>query len=100
MVFLEALLRISYCADNAGLEVASPTDEVDYAIVGSIVIHPIDRKITAAGVFLNRTETHRRRMPSVVISRIRAECRDLEMIAVEHHDNYPEPRADRHRILE
>ena len=100
MILLEAVVRVSDRADNSGAQIAHPADQIDQAVGDRIVKHPADSEVAADRVFLDRAEAHRRGTASVDVFRVGAKGRDFESVAVDHHDDHAELRADGDRVVE
>jgi hypothetical protein len=100
MVFLEALARVADRADHAGAQIAHPAHQVDNSSARRIEVHPADSEVAPARVLLDRAEAHCRGTPPVDIGRVGAEGGDFESVAVDHHDDHAEARADGDRVVE
>ena len=78
-VFTEPVNRISNRAHNTSRQIFSTADVVNDFIPDRIEEQPVDRKVTAACIFLGATELHRVRSASVEVLAVAAEGRDFNL---------------------
>ena len=100
MVLLEALAGVADRPDHAGAQIAHPTDQVEDPAALRVEVHPADGEVAPARVLLDRAEAHRRGTAPINVRRIGAEGGDLERVAVDHHEDHAEARADADRVVE
>ena len=75
-------------------KVGAAANKVDYCVVRRIEEHPVDREVTAAGIFFRGRKMDFGRVTPIEISAIGAESCDLELKVIFQHNDDSEMSAN------
>ena len=96
----EALGGIADGADDAGLQVLHPPDEIDHPLAAGIVEQAVDGEVAAAGVLLGAGELDPLRVPAVGVRPLAPEAGHVVLALLQAHEDDAELRPHGDGVLE